>query len=114
MSSLFDSIQNTAFDVVTSVFGEKLATWSPAAGGAVQTATVLYRDPTDREKVSGVEFGTVPTPVCEYRKPFLNGLFESAQERNAEVITINSIQYDVLSVEKLADGKTYKASLQLK
>jgi len=114
MPSLFDRFQNSAFDIVGNVMGQKGASWTPFAGGDAQTATVLYREPTDREKVSALEFGTVPNPTCEYREGFFTGLFESAQERNAEVITINSVEYDVLSVERLSDGKTFKANLQKK
>lgn len=112
MGNIFDSLRDSAFDVTTNVMGYD-ASWIPSATPEADpiTARVHFKDSNMKEALGGVEYMPL-NPFIEYRHPFLPGLYESVRDSNGgEVIVIDGISYDVQTVDRLADGKTYKATL---
>lgn len=112
MANLFDNLRDKAFDVTASVMGYD-ASWTPAATpeGQPVTARVHFKEADEIEKLGGIEY-MPPSPFMEYRAPFFDGLWESVRENNGgEVVTIDGRGYDVLKVDKMYDGATYRAYL---
>lgn len=108
----FDALQDTSFDIITSTMGYD-ATWTPLGGGAAKTARVLFKDPTEPEQLAGVEYNPLGY-MMEYRRGFLQGLFEAVRSGNLETVTVNSVQYYVRDVKACYDGRTYRAKLEAK
>lgn len=112
MSNIFDSLRDSAFDVTTNVMGYD-ASWTPSATPDADpiTARVHFKDSNMKEALGGVDYMPL-NPFIEYRYPFLPGLYEAVRAANGgEVIVIDGVSYDISTVDRLADGKTYKAVL---
>lgn len=111
--NLFDNLQNTVFDVVTVTMGYD-AVWNPSAGGSQQTAKVLYKGPSEMQKIEGVDYDPEAI-VMEYKKGDFDGLKEAADDSKFEVVTVGAIgDFYVKSVIEKFDGKTLKATLDRK
>jgi len=114
MANLFDSLQDNTFDVAANTMGYP-ATWQPAAGGPLQTATVLYKDDTQKYELSNMDYQPERWRM-EYRYPFFAGLKESVDENTNETVTITlpggDTDFFVRKVESLFDGKTFIAYLE--
>ena len=111
MSNHFDHLQEKAHNVVNDFYGYE-ATWAPSGGGEPKTGTVLFNDPYNIEKHGILQEFDIPNPTMEWKKGDIDGLFEAVENvGNREKVIINSITYNILSVTKLHDGKTYKAEL---
>lgn len=101
--SLFDHFQDNLLDVVFNTMSYP-AQWSPLDGSPAQTATVLFKNPTDAVRIQ--ENQDIESPSMEYKPYDLKGLFESVQKNNTEVITINGNKYYTMRGVKKYDGKT--------
>lgn len=115
--NIFDNLKNSMVAVVTSVMGYT-ATWTPAGGGEMQTGKVLYKGPTEKEKLAGFEYD-LNSITMEYKLGTFDDLQTSVDIRNREVVTImnidgQNIDFYVKSVSRLFDGGMYEAYLQLK
>lgn len=115
--NIFDNLQDTLFGTVKSTMGYP-AVWNPSVGGPAQTATVLYKGPTDREKLANVDFD-IDQMTMEYSQGDFTGLYESVRDNKREPVTIQGvsgqdIQCVVVSARKLHDGKTIEARLKVK
>lgn len=113
MGNLFDSLRDSAFDVTLATFGYD-ASWTPSnAPSTPITARVHFKDPNDKHDAGGMEYMPL-SPFIEYRFPSFLGLYELVRANNGrEYITIDGNTYEVSTVDRQADGKTYKAMLKL-
>lgn len=112
--SLFDDIQETAFDLVTETFGYD-ATWTPSAGGDEQTAKVLYKDATEKHDLSNVDY-QVERYVMEYKEGDFVGLKAAVDRGDNESVSIIvkediTLTFLVRRMETKYDGKTITAIL---
>lgn len=110
--NIFDGLQDTTFDVVTTTMGYD-ATWSPSAGGPTKTGRVLFNNPTESKKISEVEYDPYAYRM-EYKKGVFNGLKQSADSNGTEIVTIKGQQYYVRQVAAKHDGNTLIAVLEIK
>lgn len=110
--NIFDGLQNTCFDTVTTVMGYD-ATWSPSIGGPTKTGRVLLNNPTESRKVSEVEYDPYVYRM-EYKRGVFDGLKESADANGTETVTIRGQQYVVREVAAKNDGNTMIATLEIK
>lgn len=111
-SNIFDNLRDGAFDVTLKVMGYD-ASWMPSDESVTEpyTARVHFKDPNEKEELRGVDFAPL-NPFMEYRYPSFPGLYEAVRAHNGgEVVIIDGSSYDVLTVERSADGKTYKAQV---
>ena len=115
----FDSLKQTAFNVVTDTMGYDVS-WSPIGGGAAKTGRALYDKPTKQEEGYRYRdhYGKIhyePNQYrLEYRAGVLDGLKESADSGNLETIEIIfsdtvTESFRVMEVHQLWDGDTYVA-----
>lgn len=110
MSNVYDSIAQTAFGVVADTMGHD-ATWQPSSGGEVQSARVLFREPSRKEMLGDVHF--LPNQyMMEYYDSDFSDLKTFADNGYSEVVTIDGKDYTVLSVRKKYDGHTLIAHLE--
>jgi hypothetical protein len=110
--NIFDGLQDSTFDVVTTTMGYD-ATWSPSIGGPTKTGRVLFNNPTESKKLSEVEYDPFAYRM-EYKRGVFNGLKESADRNGTEVVTIRAQQYFVRQVAAKNDGNTLIATLEIK
>ena len=128
MGNIFDSLQNTLFNVVTATMGYD-AQWLNSQLGdfdakdfkpadfdtfsdALVTGKVLYKGPTEKEKLLDADFD--PEKVyMEYKQGDFTGLFEAVRQNRFEPVRIVDIGYfKVRSISKHWDGKTLIAILK--
>lgn len=110
----FDDIQDTAFDIVTKVFGYA-ATWLPSDGSPEQSATVLYKDATDKHDLSNVDY-QIERYIMEYKEGDFTGLKNAVARGDNESVLIKmendvTLQFLVRRTESKYDGKTIIAML---
>jgi len=104
MANPFDALQVALAATIATAFGYE-ATWEPSGGGEMQTAQVLFREPTEKDKVGPVTY----TPQDFYMEYFLGnftGLFELIRSGKKEVVTIEERTYSPRKAQLLHDGKT--------
>ena len=109
--NLFDGLQRTAFAIVENTMGYP-ASWQPSSGGAVQTATVLFKDASETAKLLQVEYDP-RRAMIEYFIDYFPGLKVSVNNKNDEIVFVNGLEYGVDEVTADADGKTLFAKLKL-
>lgn len=110
--NIFDGLQNTAFDVVTTTMGYD-ATWSPSEGGSTLTGRILFNNPTESKKLSEVEYDPYAYRM-EYKRGVFDGLKESVDRNGTETVTIKGQDYYVRQVAAKHDGNTLIATLEIK
>jgi len=118
MGNIFDSLKTKAFDVITHVMGYD-ATWVSSESEISFTAKVGYKDPSEKQELSGIDSWNPDQPFMEYRKGFFPGLKESVDTGNSEFVTIsqhneplNILGYFAVSeVKTKYDGDTFVARL---
>lgn len=108
----FDQLQEKAQRVVTRTMGYS-AIWIPLVGGPAFTAEVLFNQPTQKEDVSDEHY-IIQRPRMEYFEGDFPGLFESVEDKNNEVVTVNNQQFIAFLAEKKYDGKTIILHLEPK
>lgn len=111
----FDSIQATAFKTVASTFGYA-ATWTPSQGGEQKSATVLYKDATEKHGLSNVDFESERYQM-EFQKGDFDGMKEAVAAGENERVFIqttetDNLQFVVQRTETKFDGKTIIAFLR--
>lgn len=105
----FDSVKRVAFDVVTKVMGYD-ATWN--TGTEILTARVGYKDPSEKQELSGIDSWNPNEPFMEYRIDFFTGLKESVDAGGLNFVEISGIGYfAVKEVQTKVDGETFVARL---
>ena len=109
--NLFDDLQRGAFGVVTHTMGYA-ASWAPSAGGAVKTATVLFKDASQTARLLQIEYDP-KRAIIEYFDDQLTGLKTAVNLKRDEEIIVNGIAYGVNEIKADADGKTLIAHLEL-
>lgn len=109
--SRFDMYQRIAQSIVVGTYGDT-AIWRPLIGGEY-TADVLYKGPTEEDKINSQEYTTLQ-PQCEYFDGEFPGLFESVQAKHLEIININGVDYYTVRTVKNFDGKTIVLYLEEK
>jgi len=114
MTNLFDGLQKAAFAIVANTFGNA-ATWQPSAGGALVSATVLYKDATEKHGLSDVDFN-IERYIMEYQRGDFEGLHEAVKNGDTERVTIETseavfLPFIVRRTETKYDGKTIVAYL---
>jgi hypothetical protein len=112
--SFFDEIQETAFNIVANNFGYA-ATWLPSDGSPEQTATVLYKDATDKHNLSNADY-MVERYVMEYKEGDFRGLKNAVARGENESVKIKlddnvTLLFIVRRTESKYDGKTIIAML---
>lgn len=112
--NLFEGIQSAAYGVVSALMGYD-ATWTPSNGSAPGglICRVLFKDPTSAQKIAGVEY-EYPDITMEYQIDSGFDTLKALVDNNtSEVVTINTVAYNVRQVKGKADGKTFVAILDL-
>lgn len=111
MGNLFDNLQKTVFKKVQKTMGYP-ATWQPSAGGLTVSATVLFKDATKRAKLLNADYE--PNKVLiEFQQGDFDALVELVRNTNAEeIVVVNGVQYGVLQITSVYDGKSYYAELE--
>lgn len=114
--NIFDSLKRAAFDTITRVMGYD-AVWVSESG--TFTSEVGYKDPSEKQELSGIDSWNPNQPFMEYRKGFFDGLKESVDAGNPQFVTItqrndseNIVGYfNVKEVQTKYDGETFIARL---
>lgn len=87
------------------------ATWQPSAGGALQSANVLFNEPTEPKEQQVFEYQPQRWSM-EYRQEQFEGLTESVRGGGYERVTIQGRLFAVRDVTIKHDGLTYHAELE--
>jgi hypothetical protein len=110
--NFFDDLQHTAFSIVADTMGY-IATWTPSAGNtSTLTAQVLFKDPSETARALEIEYDP-QRAMMEYQLGDLEGLKVSVDAKTNETIFIDNVPYGVNKIKALADGKTFRADLQI-
>ena len=113
--NFFDSIQKTAFEIVTNTFGYP-ATWTPSNSETELSAKVLYKDATEKQGLGDIDFNDCRY-LMEYKAGDFPGLVEMVQNvDNTETVKIETtvgtvLEFFVKNIETKYDGKTIIAFL---
>lgn len=110
MGTPFDSIQRVVFYSTTRQMGYT-AEWTPAAGGATQTATVHHKAPSNERKLASIEYNPY-IHTMEYMVGDFVGLIESVRSGVPERVTIDGVEYDILEALPIWDGQTIRLQIQ--
>jgi len=118
--NLFDRIKVPAFNVITRVMGYD-AVWVSSVDGLIYTGRVGFKDPSEAEKLSGIDSYNEDQPYMEYIVGIFPGLKELTDATTGEIVTIydtnaNGVQFikgtfNVAKVVTKSDGDTYVATL---
>lgn len=110
--SAFDTMQNNLFMQVTTLYGFD-ASWTPSTGGPTQNGKVLLKEPTDKDRINGVEYAPFVRFV-EYPAGTFNGLLEISRDSSTlETIIVDGRAMYVKEVTAHYDGRTLKATCEL-
>lgn len=111
--NLFDNLQNSMFDTVTTAMGYD-ASWTPAGESTPLTGRVLFKKPTEEMELADSKVNFNPLVYfIEYKEGVFPGLLERVRANETiETIVIAGELYDVMHIEALYDGKTLKAYTQ--
>lgn len=108
--NIFDSLKTKAFDVVTNVMGYN-ATW--LSGSITYSARVGFKDPSEKQELSGIDSWNPDEPFMEYRVGFFENLKTRVDTGNLEHVTIEGVGYfAVVEVKTKYDGETFVARLR--
>ena len=116
MSNLFDGLQDKLFDTVKTVFGYT-AFWTPSIGGAERSTTVLFREPTEEEKVISQTYDP-DDYYLEFREgdTFSSDLFNAYRDGLSEEVSIeirgSTRNFAIMSISSAFDGRTFKAKIE--
>lgn len=110
--NIFDSLKVQAFDVITNQMGYD-ATWiSSESGSSELIAKVGYKDPSEKQELSGIDSWNPDEPFMEYRIGFFTNLKERVDNGFEEIVTIDTKGiFSVRKVETKFDGDCYLARL---
>lgn len=93
------------------------ATWTPSAGGDIQTATILFKTPTDIQKEGEIKYSPF-SYVMEYKSLDFVALKASVDANNDEYVFITDpdnviTSYYVKQCNFKWDGATVEAILSI-
>lgn len=111
MGSPFDRLQRSAFNIAKKTFGYLNASWQKSGGDPV-LGDLLLKDPTETQKLLGVEYepGTV---LMEYLRGDFPGLYELVRKKQHQIIIIDGVRYVTKFAETAYDGKTVRIHLNI-
>lgn len=111
--NIFDSLKVQVFDVVTDQMGYN-ATWlSSESGSSILTARVGYKDPSEKQELSGVGEWEPDVPYMEYRVGFFPDLKERTDRGFQEIVTIEGKgNFSIRKVITRYDGDTFLATME--
>jgi len=108
--NIFDSLKKQTFDVITNTMGYN-AVWISESD--TFTARVGYKDPSEKQELSGIDSWNPDEPFMEYRVGFFEDLKARVDAGNLEHVTIEGIGYfAVVDVKTKYDGETFMARLR--
>ncbi len=116
--NMFDSLKTSAFDVITKVMGYD-ATWTSSESDISLIAEVGYKDPSEKQELSGIDTWNPDQPFMEYRIGFFTGLKQAVDEGKTEHVLITQRNnplsivgyFAVSEVKTKYDGDTFVARL---
>lgn len=111
MGSPFDRLQRACFNVAKKTFGYLNASWQRSGGDPV-FCDVLLKDPTETQKMLGVEYEP-NTYIMEYLSGDFPGLYELVRRKDHQIIIIDGMQYVTKWGERAYDGKTIRIHLNI-
>lgn len=110
--NIFDNAKRHAFDVVTQVMGYDAKWTSSVSGSSELTARVGFKEPSEKQELSGIDSWNPNEPFMEYRVDFFDGLKTRVDAGNAEFVEIVGVGYfAVKEVQTKVDGEVYVARL---
>jgi hypothetical protein len=112
MPSRFEAYQFGVFTRVLGTMGTP-AHWTSVDGTLTWEGLVLFQNPTEQYRLAGMPSET-GRYVVEYYFGQLDGLKEIVDRQendDNEVISVDGIDYQVTSVERVHDGRTYRADV---
>jgi len=108
--NIFDSLKKQTFDVITNTMGYN-AVWISESD--TFTARVGYKDPSEKQELSGIDSWHPDEPFMEYRIGFFENLKYRVDNGMPEFVTIEGIGYfAVVEVRTKFDGETFVARLR--
>jgi len=108
--NIFDSLKKQAFDVVTDTMGYN-ATW--LSESILYNARVGFKDPSEKQELSGIDSWNPDEPFMEYRIGFFEELKTKVDSAGTEFVTIEGVGYfAVVEVKTKYDGETFIARLR--
>lgn len=108
--NIFDSLKKQAFDVVVDTMGYN-TTW--LSESILSNARVGFKDPSEKQELSGIDSWNPDEPFMEYRIGFFDNLKTRVDSGNLEHVTIEGIGYfAVVEVKTKYDGETFVARLR--
>lgn len=108
--NIFDSLKKQAFDVVVGTMGYN-ATW--LSESITFIARVGFKDPSEKQELSGIDSWNPDEPFMEYRVGFFENLKTRVDTGNLEHVTIEGVGYfAVVEVKTKYDGETFVARLR--
>lgn len=107
----FDSLKLQTFDVITKNMGYD-AVWVNSQSSEIFTARVGYKDPSEKQELSGIDSWNPSEPFMEYRTGFFTGLKELTDNNIFQKVNIDikGVFY-VREVQTKFDGDTFVARL---
>jgi hypothetical protein len=113
MSNIFDSLKIKTFDVITKTMGYDAVWISSELGSFPSLARVVYKDPSEKQELSGIDSWNPDQPFMEYRIGFFLRLKERVDLGFAEFVEINGKGFfAVREVKTKFDGDTFMARLE--
>lgn len=107
----FDLLKTKPFDAVTQLMGYD-AVWTNSVSAEVLTARIAYKDPSEKQELSGIDSWNPSEPFMEYRSSFFSGLKELTDSNVFQKVTIDGKGvFYVREVQTKFDGDTFVARL---
>jgi hypothetical protein len=112
----FDAMSDRVFDACERTMGYD-ASWLPSGGGSLQTARVLFKEPTYQQEIGEYADSYIQrTFFMEYWDGDFIGLDTSVRDDGNETVTITfnsgDREFYVRSVERKYDGRNFKARIE--
>lgn len=111
MGSPFDRLQKACFRAAQKTFGYLNASWQKSGVDPI-FCDVLFKDPTETQKLLGVEYEP-NTYIMEYLRGEFPGLLELVRAKKNQIILIDGIEYSTKFAETAYDGKTIRVHLNI-
>ena len=110
--NIFDNAKRKAFDVVTQVMGYDAKWTSSVSGSSELTARVGFKEPSEKQELSGIDSWNPNEPFMEYRVDFFDGLKTRVDTGNLEHVEIVGVGYFAIKeIQTKVDGEVYVARL---
>lgn len=110
--NIFDNAKRKAFDVVTQVMGYDAKWTSSVSGSSELTARVGFKEPSEKQELSGIDSWNPNEPFMEYRVDFFDGLKTRVDTGNLEYVEIVGVGYFAIKeIQTKVDGEVYVARL---